>query len=83
LAILVTLFYALEEYFGTPIFEIDHAPYRFAFTQAAGTLAATQAQLKRLSLDFARAKDLRNSTSISQVTIALSFGRTVVISPRL
>ncbi len=51
---------------GTPLFEIDPAPYRFALAQAEGTFAATRAQLKRLSLDLARAKDLRGSNSISQ-----------------
>ncbi len=57
---------------GTPIFEIDPAPYRFALAQAEGTFAATQAQLKRLSLDLARAKDLRNSNSISQAEYDLT-----------
>ncbi len=57
---------------GTPLFEIDPAPYRFALVQAEGTLAATQAQLKRLSLDLARSSDLLKTNSISQADYDLA-----------
>lgn len=51
---------------GAPLFEIDPAPYRLAYSQATGSLAAADAQLKDYRLDLARQKELLPSNATSQ-----------------
>lgn len=51
---------------GTPLFEIDPAPYRLAYLQAAGSLDAANAQLSNYRRDLARQKELLPSNATSQ-----------------
>lgn len=57
---------------GTPLFEVDPAPYQLILNQAEGNLAATQAQLKRFRLDLQRADELVSSNSISKAEYDLA-----------
>lgn len=57
---------------GTPLFQIDPAPYRLALEQAVGNLRATEAQLQRFELDLQRARDLRQSNAVAEADLDLA-----------
>src|SRR5262249_4814579 len=51
---------------GDVLFEIDPRTYRATLDNAQGNLASTEAKLKRLNADFARAEELKRNKAISQ-----------------